>query len=352
MFHAYRKVLYTLDPEISHSLVLRAAKLPFAGSISKIVFYKEYPELKTAALGLTFPSPVGLAAGFDKNIDAVPTLAALGFGSLELGTITPRPQPGNPKPRLFRYPENEAVINRLGFPSQGVDAVLGRLKSAKNNIEGAVIGVNIGKAKDTAVDKALEDYAEVFDKVAGYSDYVAVNVSSPNTPDLRKLQEKTKLQDILSELQKRNRKKVPLLVKISPDLTFAEIDDIIEVVLSTGINGIIATNTTISRENFAPGSAVQGGLSGKPLKMRALEVVNHLSKSTQGKLTIIGVGGISSADDVVAMLRAGASLVQLYSSLVFHGPGLIAKINKDLSCFMKKNEIRSLDEIRLQKAGI
>jgi dihydroorotate dehydrogenase len=286
-------------------------------------------------MGLSFPNRVGLAAGLDKNGIAVDGLADVGFGFLEVGTVTPLPQAGNPKPRLFRLTEQQAIINRMGFNNQGVDVVADRLSRVDRN--GLIIGGNIGKNKATPNEKAVDDYVICFDRLFDVVDYFVVNVSSPNTPGLRELQEKEPLLHILNTLQKRNTKgglSKPILLKIAPDLSEAQLDDIVEIVVESKIAGLIATNTTLSREGLASAKTVTdeaGGLSGKPLSQRATEVIAYLNKKSKNAFPIIGVGGIHSAKDALEKLQAGASLVQVYTGFIYEGPGLIKAINKGIS---------------------
>src|SRR5690606_13277200 len=279
-------------------------------------------------------NPIGLAAGFDKNAEYVEELAALGFGFIEIGTVTPRPQPGNERPRLFRLVNDRALINRMGFNNQGVDVAatrLGQLKNRKN----LIIGGNIGKNKLTPNEEAVSDYIKCFDALFDVVDYFVVNVSSPNTPGLLALQEKEPLMRILNALQQRNRKgdvTRPILLKIAPDLSDYQLDDIIDIVQDTGIAGVIATNTTITRDGLGDGHLAleTGGLSGRPLAQRATEVIKYLSSKSGRAFPIIGVGGIHTPEDAVEKLSAGASLVQLYTGFIYEGPGLIKNICKKL----------------------
>jgi dihydroorotate dehydrogenase len=262
-------------------------------------------------------------------------MGALGFGFVEIGTVTPLAQPGNPLPRMFRLPKDQALINRMGFNNDGAVAVLARLKKLKGKV---IVGGNIGKNKNTPNEKAVDDYLKCFEQLFEFVDYFVINVSSPNTPGLRELQEKEPLKRILSELMDRNRlmpTPKPVLLKIAPDLTESQLDDILEIVSETGLNGIIATNTTISRENLDTEvskikSIGAGGLSGKPLKDRSTEIIRYLHQKSGGKIPLVGVGGIHSAEDAAEKLNAGASLVQLYTGFIYEGPALISKINRFL----------------------
>jgi dihydroorotate dehydrogenase len=289
------------------------------------------PHLAREVFGLHFPNPVGLAAGLDKNGDVIDEMAAFGFGFIEIGTITPRPQPGNDKPRLFRLVKDEALINRMGFNNIGAEVAAEKLKRRKTNI---VVGANIGKNKTTENEDAVNDYVFCFKKLFDYADYFVVNVSSPNTPGLRALQDKDSLTTILSTLQDINLQKAsakPLLLKIAPDLTNEQLDEVTEVVKATNISGIIATNTTISRVllSYSPSEIEQfgaGGLSGKPLTKRSTEVVKYITEKSN--IPVIGVGGIMTANDGLEKLNAGAKLVQLYSGFIYRGPQLIREINE------------------------
>ena len=295
----------------------------------------ENPSLGKEVFGLHFKNPVGLAAGFDKNAKWIDELSSLGFGFIEIGTVTPKPQSGNEKPRLFRLPLDEAIINRMGFNNDGSEAAAELLRIRKS---GVIIGGNIGKNKITPNEQALEDYLLAFDDLHDFVDYFVVNVSSPNTPGLRELQEKEPLSRILLALKKRNlekRSQRPILLKIAPDLTDSQLDDIIEIVHVTGIDGLIATNTTIERTPLRSSrSEVEkigaGGLSGKPLTKRSTEVIRYLHTRSNGAFPIIGVGGIHSAEDALEKLEAGATLVQVYSGFIYEGPALVKNICKGL----------------------
>ncbi len=324
-------------PEQAHHLTMILFKvalaIPILGYLVRKTFQLKHPHLEREVFGIRFPNPVGLAAGFDKDGKYFRTMAALGFGFIEVGTVTPRPQPGNPTPRLFRLKKDEALINRMGFNNDGVDALVQALQ--KNRPKNLVIGGNIGKNKDTPNEHATQDYVFCFEKLFELVDYFVVNVSSPNTPGLRALQEKAPLTQLLQTLQELNQqrpKPKPILLKIAPDLNNAQLDDIVDIVETTGIAGVIATNTTISRENLIePVENIgAGGLSGKPLQQRSTEVIRYLNKQSKGRLTIIGVGGIANAADATEKLNAGASLVQVYTGLIFEGPLLVKRINQNL----------------------
>nr|WP_221627028.1 quinone-dependent dihydroorotate dehydrogenase [Pontibacter sp. Tf4] len=334
-----RPLLFKLDPEKVHYLTTDALrtiyKLPFAQTISNSMFGVHSPKLERNLFGLTFPNPVGLAAGFDKDAKLIDELANLGFGFIEIGTLTPKGQEGNPKPRLFRLPEDQAIINRMGFNNEGVDAAVARLKTRQSNI---IVGGNIGKNKITPNEEALNDYLYCFKALYEVVDYFVVNVSSPNTPDLRALQEKEPLQQLLLALQEQNSKMPkpkPLLLKIAPDLNEPQLNDIIEIAKEAKLSGIIATNTTISRDGLHTSSQkVQdigaGGLSGKPLTKRSTEIIRYLRQHLPQTIKLIGVGGIMTAEDALEKLDAGADLVQLYTGFIYEGPALISQINKKL----------------------
>lgn len=338
MYQIIKPLLFRFDPENIHHFVtggLRAAnRIWGVKPLLKSSFHLNDKRLEREVLGLKFKNPVGLAAGFDKNADFISDLAEFGFGFIEIGTVTPLPQPGNEKPRMFRLPGDEALINRMGFNNQGVDVVANRL--SKLDRKGLVIGGNIGKNKITPNEDALSDYIKCFDKLFDVVDYFVVNVSSPNTPGLRELQEKEPLKNILNSLQQRNRKNDisrPILLKIAPDLTDSQLDDIIEIVTETRIAGVIATNTTISREGLSSPEVLYketGGLSGKPLAKRSTEVIRYLSKNSNKTFTIIGVGGIHSAEDALEKINAGAALIQIYTGFIYEGPGLVKRILKGL----------------------
>jgi dihydroorotate dehydrogenase len=332
---------FSFPAERAHHLTLRLLRtglsIPGLNQLIRAAFRFEAPALERELFGLRFKNPVGLAAGFDKDGKYFRLMDALGFGFIELGTVTPRGQAGNPQPRLFRLPQDDALINRMGFNNDGVDALVERLKKGKP--KNLIIGGNIGKNKVTPNEDAEQDYFHCFEALFPYVDYFVVNVSSPNTPNLRDLQEKEPLSRLLQGLQDRNQQKdtpKPIFLKIAPDLTDGQLDDILEIVTQTKITGLIATNTTISREGLStPDAEVDtigaGGLSGQPVKARSTEVIRYLHEKSGGKVPIIGVGGIASAEDAIEKLRAGAVLVQVYSGMVYEGPGLVKRINKALA---------------------
>lgn len=328
-----------MNPETAHHTVSGGLKslcrLWGGRQLLRAVYSHEHPSLARDVFGLKFRNPIGLAAGFDKNAEYVEEMAALGFGFIEIGTVTPRPQPGNERPRLFRLVDDRALINRMGFNNQGVDVAAMRLSQLKNR-RNLIIGGNIGKNKLTPNEEAVNDYITCFDALFDVVDYFVVNVSSPNTPGLRALQEKGPLTHILNTLQQRNRKgevSRPILLKIAPDLTDDQLDDIVEIVRETGIAGVIATNTTIAREGLQSGDSLTsetGGVSGKPLTERATEVIRYLATKSGGAFPIIGVGGIHTPEDAIQKLEAGATLIQLYTGFIYEGPGLVKRICKKL----------------------
>ena len=335
-----KPLLFQLPAEQAHHLTVRLLQtglsVPGLSQWLQSMYRLRDQRLHRHLFGLDFPNPVGLAAGFDKDGRYYQSMSALGFGFIEIGTVTPRPQVGNPQPRLFRLPHDRGLINRMGFNNEGVDAMVGRLKNRPAS--DLIIGGNIGKNKDTPNESAAEDYLICFDKLFDYVDYFVVNVSSPNTPNLRDLQEKEPLTALLSTLQARNHdraKPKPILLKIAPDLTNGQLDDILDIAKTTSLAGIIATNTTISREGLTTAAEkVQeignGGLSGAPLRQRATEVIRYLSERSRRELPIIGVGGIASPADALEKMDAGASLIQIYSGLVYTGPKLIRDICRAL----------------------
>ncbi len=329
-----RPLFFKFDPEQIHyftfDLLRNLFKIPGLSWLIKKQFNIDDSRLETEVFGLKFKNPVGLAAGFDKDAKLYKELDQLGFGFVEIGTVTPKPQPGNEKKRLFRLKEDEAIINRMGFNNEGVEAAVSRLRHNKN----VLIGGNIGKNKITPNEEAVNDYLICFNALFEFVDYFVVNVSSPNTPNLRELQDKKPLTDLLNTLQSRNMEmkvQKPILLKIAPDLSDSQLLDIIDIIKETGIAGVIATNTTISREGLKSDNQNEiGGLSGKPLKNRSTEVIKFLSEKGDKAFPIIGVGGIHSAEDALEKLNAGASLVQLYTGFIYEGPGLIKEINKKI----------------------
>lgn len=337
--------MFGLDAERAHDIGIKALELGLAAP-----FYPDASENDIGGiemLGLRFANPLGIAAGFDKNGVVAGQLASLGFGFVEVGTVTLRPQPGNPKPRMFRLPDDQALINRLGFNNDGAGVVAERLRKL---IRKCVVGVNIGKNKDVPNEEAVENYLSSFDLVHPVADYVAVNISSPNTPNLRELQKADNLDELLSALQDRNREfgRKPLLVKIAPDLTEAEIEACVDVCQRYEIDGIIATNTTISREGLRTENVNNlgtGGLSGKPLLARSNQVVSVIYKYTKGRLPIVGVGGIFTAEDAFAKVAAGASLIQAYTGFIYAGPSFAKDINEGLARLLAERGFNTIDEV-------
>ena len=329
-----RPLLFLFDPEKVHyftfSLIRILSKIPGISALFESLYTVNDKRLETEVFGLKFKNPVGLAAGFDKDAALYKELSHFGFGFIEIGTLTPKGQEGNPKKRLFRLKEDQAIINRMGFNNSGVQEAVERLK--KN--EGVLIGGNIGKNKLTPNENAVDDYLICFEALFDYVNYFVVNVSSPNTPNLRELQEKEPLTQLLQSLQKENLakpKSKPILLKIAPDLTDTQLLDIIDIVKETKIAGVIATNTTISREGLQSANRSEtGGMSGKPLAKRSTEVIRFLSEKSNKAFPIIGVGGIHSAEDAIEKLEAGASLIQLYTGFIYEGPALVKAINKKI----------------------
>ncbi len=334
-----RPILFQMAPERAHyftiGLLKILYKIPGLASIFRAMYSTKHLNLETEVFGLKFPNPVGLAAGFDKDARVIDEFSTLGFGFIEIGTVTPKGQPGNPQPRLFRLPQDSGLINRMGFNNEGVEACVERLKKRKSNI---LVGGNIGKNKITPNDQAFDDYLISFKALYPYVDYFVVNVSSPNTPNLRELQEKEPLKQLLLGLMNENKqqeKVKPILLKIAPDLTNEQLDDIVDIVQESGIDGIIATNTTISRADLKTSthqveSIGAGGLSGKPVRERSTEVIAYIHQKSVGKIPIIGVGGIFTAQDAIDKIEAGAKLVQVYTGFIYEGPGIVKKINKSL----------------------
>ena len=328
-----RPLLFNIDPEKVHNLTFFLTnlffKIPFTSFIVSKLFCLKNKNLETELFGIKFPNPVGLAAGFDKNAELYNEFSSFGFGFIEIGTVTPLSQNGNPKKRLFRLNKDDAIINRMGFNNEGVDKVIDRLKHNKN----VIIGGNIGKNKITNMSKAKEDYLICFEKLFPYVDYFAVNVSSPNTENLRDLQHKNSLKILLQAIQEKNMsfpKRKPVLLKIAPDLSNDELIDIIDVVKETSIDGIIATNTTLSRNHLKSSDYLvnqNGGLSGKPITHKSTSVIKFLHEKSNGSIPIIGVGGIMEPKDAIDKIKAGASLIQLYSGFVYSGPVIVKQIN-------------------------
>lgn len=332
-----RPLLFLIDPERVHHLVFSSLRvlgsIPGFRACMRAVFRYDTEKLERTVMGLRFKNPVGLAAGFDKDARLIDELASFGFGFIEIGTLTPVGQPGNDKPRLFRLPQDQAIINRMGFNNEGVEAAVTRLRKRTSDV---MVGGNIGKNKITPNEEAMRDYAQCFETLYPYVDYFVVNVSSPNTPGLRELQEKEPLKKLLSyvkALSNARPKAKPVLLKIAPDLTTSQLDDIVEILQETQTDGIIATNTTISRDGLQTNAETvkqigAGGLSGKPLTSRSTEVIRYLRQQLGAGYPIIGVGGIMTPADALEKLEAGADLIQLYTGFIYEGPSLIKQINR------------------------
>lgn len=343
-----RPLLRCIDPEAAHRMTISALKLGLAAGASK----PDDPILGCRVFGLAFPNPIGLAAGFDKDAEVIDAMLALGFGFVEAGTVTPRPQPGNSGKRLYRLDEDEAVINRLGFNSRGIAAFAERLSQRRRNGRGAgVVGANVGKNRDTV--DAAADYAAGIEAVCGLADYLVVNLSSPNTPGLRALQARTQMEELLTRVLDARRRSAPdptrpppLLAKVGPDLSDQELRDIAEVTVKMGIDGLIIGNTTIDRPPHLRSAdrTAPGGLSGRPLMAPSTACLASMYRYTEGRVPIIGCGGVASGADAYAKIRAGAVLVQLYSALVFQGPGLITRIKRELAARLRADGFSSVAE--------
>ena len=341
-----RPALFNLSPETAHEFGIEALKIGLGAKFAQNFAAERFADESFGELerfGLKFKNPLGIAAGFDKNGVVVNQLAALGFGFVEVGTVTFNSQKGSEKPRMFRLPEDEALINRLGFNNEGTLKVVERLKKIQPN---CVLGVNIGKNKDVPNDAAIENYLASLDLVHKVAGYIAVNVSSPNTPNLRELQKAENLEELLNALQKRNSElsRKPLLVKIAPDLNESEIEAIVDIAQRLNLAGIIATNTTVSRENLKSNINETGGLSGKPLQKKSNEVIKKIYRQSNGKLPIIGVGGIFTAEDAFAKIAAGACLIQAYTGFIYRGFGFACEINSGLESILKEKGFANLDE--------
>ena len=332
-----KPLLFLIPPEKAHHFTFALLKfilnIPFVKYLYRTVFCINDKSLSCKVGGITFPGPVGLAAGFDKNAVLTDELSVFGFGFIEIGTVTPRPQPGNPPPRLFRLPADEALLNRMGFNNDGMEAVATRLQQRKSKI---IIGGNIGKNKDTPNENALDDYKLCFNSLFNHVDYFVVNVSSPNTPGLRELQDREPLTELLKGVQQLNNCKPvpkPVFLKIAPDLSYSQVDEIIEIVKLTNLTGLIISNTTISRDGLRSNQQKiaemgAGGISGRPVRQRSTELIHYVCKEKNAPFDVIGVGGIHSAEDAIEKLEAGAKLVQVFTGFIYEGPFLIKKINK------------------------
>ncbi len=350
MYSLVRALLFRIEPEEAHQRALGLARfvgrIPPARALVGALARLESPCLRVSAFGVEFDNPVGLAAGYDKEGRAVAGLAALGLGHIEVGTVTVRGQPGNPRPRLHRFAAERALVNSLGFPNAGVGALLEQRLAPRGR---CVLGINVGKNKDTSLERAAEDYCELIARVATRADYIAINISSPNTPGLRQLQDRGVLEDLLRAVVKTRDaqpRRVPLLVKIAPDLSEAEVDLVLEALAATSIDGVIATNTTTDRVGLpASAQALAGGTSGAPLTARATAMTRLIARRTHGKLPIIGVGGILTARDAIERLRAGAHLIQIYTGMIFAGPFLTRAILKELVRTCEREGLTSVGDL-------
>ena len=339
-----RPLLFRIDPERIHSVINTGLKVARCVGIGKVLDMCNNPrslQMETEFCGIKFPNKIGIAAGFDKNAEVYKMLGNMGFGHVEIGTVTPRPQPGNPKPRLFRLPADSALINRMGFNNKGVENAVKNLRRRNHKI---VIGGNIGKNSSTPNEKAVDDYVACFQALYDYVDYITVNVSCPNVTNLRELQGQESLERILSALAEQRRQKAeykPILLKISPDLNFQQIDESLEIIERYGIDGLVAANTSTTRTGLkTSGERIKeianGGLSGQPLRDRSVEIISYINKKTGGKLPIIGVGGTMSPADAMAKLEAGATLVQVFTGFIYYGPKLAKDVNKAVKNGLQK----------------
>lgn len=344
LYPLIRKFFFALDAETAHGIGMRGTEFLDATGLACLLA-KPVPPCPVEAMGLTFPNPVGLAAGLDKNGDHIDALARLGFGFIEIGTITPRPQPGNPRPRLFRIPEAQGIINRMGFNNDGVDKLLENVHNADFPSRGGILGINIGKNATTPIEKAADDYLECLSKVYSVASYVTVNISSPNTKNLRELQKDEALDELLFQLKarqevlaQRHGRYVPMALKIAPDLDDTQITAIADALRRHRMDGVIATNTTLSREGVEglPNADEAGGLSGAPVFRKSTDVLRKLSAALAGELPIIGVGGIMGGEDAAEKIYAGASLVQFYSGFIYRGPDLVSEVADTLAKVLRK----------------
>lgn len=348
LYPLLRNALFTLDAEVAHertaALLKVASNTPGMAHVLRRLFRPATRGLTQHIAGMTFAHPIGLAAGFDKHADITHGMALLGFSHIEVGTVTPRPQDGNPKPRMFRLPADHGLINRMGFNSAGMDVVAQRLANRPMAIP---IGINIGKNRDTELAHATDDYVAAFTRLAPLADYVAVNISSPNTPGLRQLHETSALHELLSALRAANQWQRPIFLKISPDESREQLAQVVDTALATGISGIIATNTTVSRPTSlkSPFAHETGGLSGEPLRDASLATLRHVASLTAGQIPIISVGGISTAADVYMRLKAGASVVQLYTAMIYYGPAIAAHLSWALAALLRRDGVSDIRQI-------
>ncbi len=331
--------LFSLEAERAHRITIALlARLPLVAALP------DPPELHTTAFGVSFTNPVGLAAGADKDARAGAAWATLGFGFAEIGTVTPRPQAGNPPPRLWRLPEHRALINRLGFPSEGMEAVAPRIERMRGRERPLRIGLNFGPNKETPTDGVAADYAALMHRLGGLADFVVVNLSSPNTPGLREFQAPERLRAVIATMRAAREHGPPLLIKLAPDLEPAMLDEICAAAIEIGLDGIVATNTTLKRDQVGVSSPREGGLSGAPLKARAREMITHIYRHTGGRIPIVGVGGIATPEDAYAHIRAGASLVELYTGFVYGGPRVVREIREGLAHLLRRDGFRSISD--------
>lgn len=354
IYFTLRRLLFTLDPEVAHEMTVKGLQLFQLISPLRNWYQKKMtvvdPRLETSILGLTFPNPVGLAAGFDKHATVYPSIAALGFGFVEVGTLTPRPQSGNPRPRIFRLVDDQAIINHMGFNNHGAE----RAKHSFDRLPRptAPIGINLGKNKDTPNEEAPLDYQKGLETLYPYGDYFVINISSPNTVGLRELQRGSALKELLAAvLGKRNQLAQtegvsrPILLKIAPDLTQEQVEEIVSTALGLGIDGLIATNTTLAREGLTSyRQGEKGGLSGRPLTERSTQFIHHLYQLTNGQVPIIGVGGIFNGQDALDKIKAGANLVQVYTGMIYRGPSIARWINQELLRLMEQEQVHRIEE--------
>jgi dihydroorotate dehydrogenase len=341
-----RRFFFALDPETAHRFVAHVGCVanfsPLSAGVRAALRVND-PRLALSVAGLRFENPIGLAAGFDKNGEVLGLWNAIGFGHIEVGTVSALPQPGNPRPRIFRFERDAALINRMGFPSIGAEAMFQRLVRVRaSGIALPPLGINIGKSKVVELDGAIEDYCASFRKLASLAEYVTVNVSSPNTPGLRQLQDRDRLNELLRALQAINTDRKPIFLKVSPDLTFAALEEVVGCCVECGITGIIATNSTLGRDGLQSSTSEAGGLSGAPLTKRTLEVVRFLGSVMPSSLVLIGCGGVSNGPQLLAMLAAGARMVQIYTGLIYEGPLLIRRLNAYLRAFMDTHRCADL----------
>lgn len=351
IYQLLRPLLFRSDAERAHELVSRllrrTAAIRPASALLRAMYTYDDPILAVRVAGMRFANPLGLAAGFDKRGEMVRAMALLGFGHVEVGTVTPRPQPGNPQPRLFRLPPDRALVNRMGFNSPGAEVVAGNLRKSRGTAIGpTVVGMNIGKNRDTPLERATEDYVAAFAALAPLADYVTVNISSPNTPGLRRLHERAALEELLAALAAENARLEtprPLFLKVSPDETPAALEEVVQAGMAGGCAGFVAVNTTLARAGLRGRAAREaGGLSGAPLAARARATVAQIYRLCGGRAPVIGVGGVMDAAGAYALVRAGASLVQLYTGLVYGGPGVVRQINRGLAALLRRDGFRSV----------